>query len=344
MLILLLINKVPTRILLLLRKLCWSSYHKCLLNSIIESRRRFSNKGNSLKPSVSSTTIVFSNCGNGGITDRFKAMVSLFDFCKNNGLEFRISAKKPFDFEYFFQPSEYDWRIDEESLSQAANDNQVFQACLSSGGCCGKDEWAVQQYTLSKLVGTQRYKYIIIHSSAPYGLAKFAETFKELFKPTDSLMEKINHHLSYLGSFISVSFRFVNLLGDSNEKVIGYIEQPEQEKEELLDKCIMTLEGLISGHTDCNILITTDSYNFIQRIKTQGYSNVHFIEGGAIHHHIGFTNSIAINEIEKSYTEFMLVSKAQEAFQIQVGKMYESKFPKWAATLNNVPYMIINVE
>ena len=233
MLILLLINKVPTRILLLLRLLCWSSYHKCLLNSIIESRRRFSNRVNSLQHSVTSTTIVFSNCGNGGITDRFKAMVSLYDYCKNNNLEFRISAKKPFDFEYFFQPSEYDWRIHEESLNQAVKDNRVFQAWLSSGGCCGKDEWAGQQYTLSKLVGAKRYKYIIIHFSAPYGLAKFAETFKELFKPTDSFMDTINHHLSYLGSFISVSFRFVNLLGDSNEKVIGYIEQSEHEKEEL---------------------------------------------------------------------------------------------------------------
>ena len=47
----------------------------------------------------------------GGMCDRFKGMVSLYAYCKQRGIEFRILYNYPFDLSEYLVPSSYDWRL-----------------------------------------------------------------------------------------------------------------------------------------------------------------------------------------------------------------------------------------
>lgn len=53
----------------------------------------------------------------GGLTDRFRNILSVYDFCKENRLRFRHWYSYPCDLRLLLEPARYDWRIDKRELS-----------------------------------------------------------------------------------------------------------------------------------------------------------------------------------------------------------------------------------
>ncbi|MED9996718.1 MAG: hypothetical protein UFP03_07995 [Paludibacteraceae bacterium] len=267
-------------------------------------------------------------------------MVSLFDYCVEKNIEFRIYKKKPFDFSEYFISSHYNWSFSDSDYENICESESIHIWLDNSRNYTGK-QWFYQQKTLNVLAGSNLFKYIIIHYSSPYQLNP--KSFKLLFKPSAQLKKVLDYHKNKInGDFISVSFRFVNLLSDSNEIVVGYNPLNYAEQSKLIDKNIEILNNIEHKYSDKKILITSDSYKFINTIEKLNNNKYYFIKADKIHQHIAFSDHVSKIGITKSYVEFLLISSASAAYQIQIPPMYESKFPKWAAALNNVPYYLIN--
>ena len=58
----------------------------------------------------------------GGMCDRFKGMVSLYAYCKQAGVPFKIRHTFPFKLEDYLQPAQYDWMLHEDEYT----DNPMY--------------------------------------------------------------------------------------------------------------------------------------------------------------------------------------------------------------------------
>lgn len=318
----------------------------CLVSSILSSKRQrkkiYNKTSDALNNgSMKQKCIVFIDNCYGGITDCFKSIVSLYEFCLKNNLKFKIYKNSPFDFSEYFQPSKYNWNVSDSEF-RIMLDSNVLHVWLSNDPMYKENTWRYQQDTLLYLLNSNQFEYIFVYYSAPHKLS--SKSFNELFKPTLKLQNVINDFKDKINNeYISASFRFVNLLSDSNELVDGYDVLPVDDSKKLINANICVLKKLINNNPYKSYLVTSDSYKFITAVENSNIKNVYFIKGEEIHHHIAFSDIVSDKEITKSYVEFMLISEASTAFQIQIGPMYESKFPKWAACVNNVPYYLIRL-
>lgn len=313
-----------------------------LIESIYRSKYEYHENKKAFLKRTTSTTIVCVSNGTGGITDRLKSFVSVCDWCWKNGIGYKIYSKEPFDFNHFFLPAQYDWSFTEEEYEGAIKGKCCLHLCLYGSGKKSSNEWEEEQKVLYKLCRSHRFSHIFIHRSAAYGHPEFGRLFRELFTMSPMLSNNVAVHQSALGKrYFAVALRFVNLLCDSVEDVSGIDPISEEEQQRLMNRCLVELKELMKRHPDKRFLLTTDSYRFITFVDEQQIPNVHFLVGEKVHHHIGFVRSVAENEVLKSLTEFVLISQAEQVFQIQTGPMYESKFPKWAATISDAKYEII---
>ena len=164
---------------------------------------------------------------------------------------------------------------------------------------------------------------------------QFAEYFNKLFKPSALLAQKIEHYSKLLGeNFTAISFRFQNKLGDFKE--FTFKELPAKGKRELLNAALDVVRRKMAQN---KILVTADSPTFLA--EAAKIPNVVIVKGSSIH--IDFNSSKKAVDYLKAFTEFFLISKATQArlYRNRKYKTYPSNFPKYAASLGNVPYEII---
>ena len=129
-------------------------------------------------------------------------------------------------------------------------------------------------------------------------------------------------------------FRFQQLLGDSKED--GYKILSPNERETLIEKCIQKVEEIHSlQHPDKQVLITSDSTTFLERI-CQAKEYVHIIPGKVVH--MDYTHNAAYEIYMKSFLDMLLLSDADKIYLLQTEDMYHSGFAKRAALLKNKPY------
>lgn len=282
----------------------------------------------------------FSELDYWGLTDRFKGMVSLYDYCLKHNYRYKILHKKPFRLTEFVVPNKIDWTFDEEF---EYSDDSLFHLYLSGDyGVNEKIIWDAQKWILDCVCKNRKLKYLFVHTNAAFGLPNFAEYHKLLFKPTKFVDDKINEIQKKLGqSYFSVSFRFVNLLGDSEEMVSNIKIAEEKEKHRLINESLSILNNIIEENPKTKILVTSDSYVFLSHLEQLSLPDVHFLVGDKIHHHMGFTTNSSSEIFLKPFVEFYLISQAERVYQIKIGLMYHSQFPVKAALLENKSYILI---
>ena len=129
-------------------------------------------------------------------------------------------------------------------------------------------------------------------------------------------------------------FRFQNKLGDFKE--FTFKELPAKGKRELLNAALDVVRRKMAQN---KILVTADSPTFLA--EAAKIPNVVIVKGSSIH--IDFNSSKKAVDYLKAFTEFFLISKATQArlYRNRKYKTYPSNFPKYAASLGNVPYEII---
>lgn len=338
------LNCLPNLVLKSCAGLIADSGKRNLLLSFAESKSFNRQYRHFFRKTNSAPTIICVSNGTGGITDRFKSYVSLYEWATINDVSLKIYSKVPFDFNSFYEPADYDWYLSEAEYCTWVTDRNAIHLNLHLECNDGERNWADQQKALSLICQSRRYSKIFIHRSAPFGSPTFRESFLTLFRMTEKLANAVSSHIEALGpGFSAVSFRFVNLLQDSVEKVYGIDEISEENQNALMVRCYSELCSVLSNSSSPMCLVTTDSPRFITFLDSRKNHSIYYLRGGGIHKHIGFVDHVSEDEIMKSFIEFMLIGLSSKVIQIIVGPMYESKFPKWAANIGNVPYSIIRI-
>lgn len=105
------------------------SKEKCSWNNVKAQNKRFK-KGEIISLDEYSTDIVIKQLNNkrivciydgkiksGGLADRLRGIISVYEICKEQNLDFKIVFTNPFKLSNFLVPNETDWKIKERELN-----------------------------------------------------------------------------------------------------------------------------------------------------------------------------------------------------------------------------------
>ena len=265
-----------------------------------------------------------------GFADRLRGMVSCFAYAKAIGVPFRIEHLSPFALTDYLVPGSYDWRLKEgEKSYNLRYANPVFMIQRKVG------KRSMRLFRLNKR--RQHHIYTNAHYleeiNRTYRTSfQFHELFQELFKPSVRLEDALSGHLNHLQGpegYVSVSFRFMQLMGDFKDcrgEVLS-----DDEKSDLLARSLSVI-GQLHEKENNTILVTSDSQTFLNKASTLDYVYIAPGKTG----HIGFSQGQDI--YDKVFLDFFLISRAEHVYMAYSGKMYRSNFAKTAARTNHVPY------
>lgn len=263
----------------------------------------------------------------GGLADRLRGMVSLFHYACIYNKEYRINFLSPFSLDLFLEPNLYDWRI-------SPNDIAYNPEC--SRPLCIPNSLKKQKELADRLLKNKgKYKQVHVYTNMAYDFEKFGYYFNQLFKPTVQLQELLDFNVEKIGgSYISVTFRFQQLLGDFKEGDFPILSDLEQR--ELIEKSLKIIPQIKEKHKNVKkILVTADSTRFLDLVKKH-IEEAYVIPGEIAH--IDFTQENSHMYI-KSFVDFFMISKAEKIYSAASGLMYsESGFAMTASLLNNVSY------
>ena len=302
--------------------------------------RQYYNQSNVLSPG-SKTVIYMANgfCNHAGLCDRLKGITTLYGWCKENDVCFRVFHVHPFNLSDYLVPNLYDWRIDERVICYnkhytSVNHlmlNNLVRRQIESGEIS-----ALEKVWFQRRLKTMKQQLHFYTNMQPQSNLLFGTFFRELFKPSDRLAAALDSHLQIIGkNYISISFRFVQLLGDFVDCDGETLPKTEQEK--LICRSIQAIEEIRQHHQSIpRILVTSDSVRFLDRVKTLPY--VYVIEGKV--GHINFEHSDDVNM--KTFLDFLMISNAQKVYLAKSGKMYKSDFARHASMIHNHLFEIYN--
>lgn len=271
----------------------------------------------------------------GGMADRFKGAVSTYVWCKQRNIDFRIRYVYPFELADYLEPASYDWRLRPGEFTTCLWDTRIMHARREKG----------RRFVAMKLGKKQLHyhgnvdilEYLNYTGGTNYS---WGSMFKELFKPGEKLGMALEREKKKIGDkYISVSFRFQNLLGDFEE----YDYQPlteENKREELIRKCIDGLSNLQKTYVNIPLLVTSDSSTFIERVSQ--ISGIHVIGGRRVH--MGCNDKGDYDTHLNSFIDFYMLANSQRIFCLGTAEMYPTKFPMYAAKINDILFERVLIE
>lgn len=268
----------------------------------------------------------------GGLSDRFKGIVSLYNFAKSNGYEFKINYIYPFNLKTYLEPNKYNWYIDK---------NYIHYNSKYSSPILINDYEILNKHLMIQYLkhSCKRHNELHVYSNAIYGKYDFSKLFNELFRPSDYLRQNINYYLKMLGDcYISISIRFQCLL-DDNFKEINNKTLSERQAKLVIEDVIQHIQ-LIHSKENKRILIATDSNRFVQIINNR-LDYVYTIPGQIVH----IDNQGDKNEYTylKEFLDFFMIAKASKIYLLYSNLLYESGFPKRASLIYNKPFIKIKI-
>lgn len=279
------------------------------------------------QPYINNNTVIYmadKYVSFGGLADRLRGIISLYDWCKQNNKVFKIYFQAPFCLSQYLVPNQYDWLVYDSvyqgkpvlidtppHLADVVNfQTYMFNKYLTKG------KFQINCYTNADLVSNK---------------TKFSSLFNELFKPSDDLKKLLDRYQALLGSkYISVSFRFVQLLGDFNDCIDKTLSKDEQQK--LIKKCINALVEINSLNHDTKMLVTADSNKFLEEVKKLDFAVVLPGEIG----HSNYSHSEAAHM--KTFLDFLMIANANKIYLARTSQMFKSGFARKASMVNNVQF------
>ena len=265
----------------------------------------------------------------GGMADRFKGAVSAYAYCKQRNIDFRIRYVFPFELSDYIQPAQYDWRLRENEYTECMRDARVMYARAELGRRLVHTKVGRRQ--LHFYGNYDNLEYLNRTGGTDY---TWGQLFHELFRPCDAIVKAVETKTAEIGApYVSAVFRFQNLLGDFKEYKYSTIKDDFQ-KEALIEKCLHSLDILKERHPDMPILVTSDSGVFVSRASQ--VPGVHVVGGERVH--IGSNSSEDTDTYLNSFVDFYMLAGSRKIYSVQAGKMYATKFPMYAAKLNDIPF------
>lgn len=271
----------------------------------------------------------------GGLADRLKGIIAVYDWCNRNNRPFKINFCSPFRLQDYLIPNEVKWVPDNVCYDK---EKTVVRTCLMEPRTCNKKEVIKHQDELleewmdKNLKDTD--KQIHIYSNMYRLNVDFSNCFQKLFKPCSRLQEELVYHKMQIGGqYISISFRFTTLLGDFTDCTGAPLL--EAEREQYITTCLEAVNSIrATAPAHHRILITADSSTFLSRV--QQTPGVYVIPGKV--GHIDYDSGDDVNM--KTFLDFLMIADAKAVYLVKHGRMYGSAFAKTAACVHNRPFHI----
>ena len=272
----------------------------------------------------------------GGLADRFRHILSVYSYCKEHHLNFKLHYVYPCDLSLFLLPNEYDWRMNLSRLSYSVIDSHDVNIYLSgSVPSRQSNDWQVS--IMDKCLSNNQWKQFHVYGNSCFAEKDFDRLFHELFKPSPLLSSSINRiTASWEKDYDSVVLRFQSLLGDldeGNHPVLRY-----QEREVLINRCIERIIALYESDyfSSKYIFVSSDSSSFIERISHLPF--VYVVKGKRDHMDFTRDKEVDINVQIKPFEDLFLLKQSRRITLLQTGRMYNSGFPRFAASIGRVPF------
>ena len=270
---------------------------------------------------------------NGGLADRLRGIISVYEVCKELGLEFKILFNNPFNLDEYLEPNKIDWHIPEQNLNYNTRTTDICYIDTLSDS----DYEAKEQKKWFKKEFKRNFKEFHVRSNAFFSYhGNYSVLFQELFKPAPRLQEKIDLYKGILGEeYISTSFRFLDLLDDFNEPFGTKKVLNEKEKEELIQCNIAQIKKLHKQFPDRIILVNSDSTIFLQAASEIEYT---YVIPGDITHIEGNGKGNKYDVYEKTFIDFFMIANASRIYLLKTGIMHNSGYPYAASLIYNRPF------
>jgi len=277
----------------------------------------------------------------GGLGDRLHGIISLYKFCEEHRLDFKVYFCEPFDLCEYLEPNEVDWKIKPSELKynlRAAKPLLIACSFRSNYGTL-EQELACQLRYLEKIISANVGKEFHIYTNMHYAHTPevYSKYFHQLFRPSSALLKAIEMQKKKIGKdYIGVTLRFQNLLGDFQEGKFPTLA--DGLKSELICNVknkIIELHKI--RHPEGKILVTSDSRRFLDAVNDLDY--VHTIPGKLVH--MTYTPIHDFETHLKSFVDLMMLADAQKLYLLVTGQMYRSGFAESASFINCRPYEII---
>ncbi len=269
----------------------------------------------------------------GGLADRLRGICSVYDFCKHNGIDFRIHFVSPFPLSWYLEPNKYDWTISEEDIIY---DREYAQPVLMQLKDMSKKFH--QAYLRRRL---KERKQLHVYSNTLFADKNFKQNFDELFKLSQPLEDAVSRVTDQIGGkYAGIAFRFQSLLGDFTDMDSHPLAARQQEQ--LMSRCAAKIDEMkdeLLGD-DCQCLLATgDSGKFLHFLQ-QGRDYIKVIPGDILH--IDYTEQTSFDAHLKTFVDMLVQSRAQRIVLFRTGKMYKSGFAKRAAAISGICFRELN--
>lgn len=267
----------------------------------------------------------------GGLCDRLWGAISTYSRCQSLNFNFKIHFISPFDLTKYLIPNHYNWEINKEEITKDSNlATPFFWPDLTSV--------SNTKYLDNILLrNSKSFQQIHIYTNLKSDI-DFTNIFNHLFKPSNYLTEHLNKILSTVPykKFISISFRFIGLLGDFKD--VSNTQLTPSQQAFYMEKCKNAILDLPIPD-GCGILVTSDSPRFQEYISD--LPNVFKIPGKISH----LGNNICDDDSHlKTFLDLFMISKAEKAYFGWYGEMYKhSAFARTGALIGAVPFEIIEL-
>lgn len=293
-------------------------------------RKLYHNKALEL-PSECYVYVADGSTAHGGISDRLRGITGVYQYCKSRNIPFRIYFVHPFNLDQFLIPNKYNWKLrDNEFVRNNKVGFRFFNAYSHM--------WEKKNIYFS-LLDSHR-KQVHCYTNVTINESNMHTYFNELFQPSDILQQALDKCLIAIqGGYVSITFRFQNLLGDLHERYA--VELPtDKEKKDYINHCLSAIEKVHETNKDFydKVLVTADSQIFLSYAKKLPY--VYVVPGKVTH--IDFPGDNTGMAHIKDFLDLFMISKANHVYFYCYGRMYHSShFSRTAALIGNKPYTML---
>lgn len=269
---------------------------------------------------------------NGGLTDRINGIIAAYQAADASGRKFKLLFDKPFNLSEYLIPNKVNWSITADKISFGWNVKPVFIRAFNRS----------MPDRLKQLINTaSHYKNKQLHvftNIACNDVEIYHHCYHNLFKPSERLEELILKELERIKeNFISVTFRFQQLLGDFKEG--NYPILSHSESELLINKCIENLENIHLKNPNKLIVVTSDSMTFLNKIHHLHYIKI--LSGKVVHMQYTKDNSFSVHA--KAFIDLYVIANAEKIYLVINSPMHDSGFPKLASKIYKKPFIkVIN--
>lgn len=274
---------------------------------------------------------------NGGLTDRLKAIVSIYHLSRNANIDFKLKFNYPFHLEDYFvlRPHQI-----------IASENDLKWSILNTNFIYIKDDPNKILNIINHFKSKQRSKTFIYTNldclPLIYGQAQsrdiWAQTFKDLFLFKSILIDKFNFYISKnlnTNKYLIFHARFTTLLNDFPDVTSHNLSNFE--KNNILEKVWLSMVAIGEENKEFKIMIFSDSKVYlnyaIKNIKDQNINNLFIYNGEPKHTD---RKNISDNNYEYEFLTFLFMINSNSIYQFIGNGLYKSQFPLYASMINKI--------